>query len=86
LKEIVIDPNKITLRVLGKFRKAMQTTTEVTDPEEQLEKQAKLLAELTDNWTVDDVLDLPLKDFIGFKDAIDQALNGIVPNGSATNS
>ena len=85
MKEVIIDPDKITMRRLGRFRKDMADLKDIADPLESMERQCEIIAAMTDNWSVEDLLDLPTRHFKELSAALAAALNGQVPNESATN-
>jgi pyruvate/2-oxoglutarate/acetoin dehydrogenase E1 component len=80
LKETIIDAEKLSSRKIALFRKEMRLSYKIEDEVEQAEKQAEILASVTENWTKDEILDLPIKDTMALGEAIGTAFEGIVPN------
>lgn len=84
MKPVIIDANTVTMRRVAQFRREMNETNLIADDVEKMERQAAILAEMTENWSTDDILDLPVSKFNEVSSAIANALKGVVPNGNAT--
>jgi len=82
LRPFEIDVEKISVMVISRYKKQMRLISEIEDEEESMMQQCEVLSTIVDNWTAQEISDLPTYRFLELIERVREVFQGQLPKGS----
>ena len=74
-----INAEKISVMVISRYKKRMRAIAEIEDEEESMTQQCAVLASIVDNWTAEEIADLPVYRFVELVTMVGEVFQGQLP-------
>ena len=74
-----INAEKISVMVISRYKKRMRAIAEIEDEEESMTQQCAVLATVVENWTAEEIADLPIYRYIELVNLIGDVFKGQLP-------